>query len=613
MATSENVEHQKIRKLRNYIYIIKMITKASPYRMLLKVIRKFVEGIYSVFFFVYLIQYIFDCLEKGTPFTSMFRTITIIAVGYLILNILIVLHDYYEIKDTPKIYKYIYSKVIQKAKEVPLNQFENPKHYDQYSRAIDNAQNRVNQVIFYTGDIVLNVAKVFLLAAMMIHWDPWILSFTIIPIINTMIVNHFRGKMYYARDYKTTKPERKAAYFKRIFYDKKYSSELRLYPIGEKLIKMHKDSCDEIADTQWYYNKRISYFELWGDFVAKVLIIILCIAYATYQILIVGRLSIGIYVSLMTSIKTIAFSYEMVYYWSFSLADECRHAENLKEFLEKNYGGMAEDACKKESIDDLQTLNLNDVSFQFEGSNQPFINHISLQMKRGEKIAFVGYNGAGKTTLVKLIMGLYKATSGDITYNGENINNFSKKTYIEKIATIFQDFQIYALSLADNIMMGSKINKNDEKRIELTLKKVGLDEKIRKYEKGIYSNVTREFDKDGINFSGGEAQKIAISRVFMKESADLLILDEPSSSLDPISEFNMYQDIKELSNDKTAIFISHRLSSARIADRIYFLENGTIAEVGSHDELMKMNGKYAHMFILQAQNYINDDLEVNTI
>lgn len=217
-------------------------------------------------------------------------------------------------------------------------------------------------------------------------------------------------------------------------------------------------------------------------------------------------------------------------------------------------------------------------------------------------MAFVGHNGAGKTTLVKLMMGLYEVTEGEICISGENINRYESRAYHARFGTVFQDLQVFALPIAQNVLMKEPENEEERRLVEVALEKAQFGEKLKKLPKGIDTVISKEFDEEGVVLSGGEAQKIAIARIFAK-NPDVVILDEPSSALDPIAEYNMYKNMMKIAGDKTVIFISHRLSSARVADRIYMLENGTVTETGTHDSLMAEDGAYAAMFQLQAKNY----------
>ena len=281
----------------------------------------------------------------------------------------------------------------------------------------------------------------------------------------------------------------------------------------------------------------------------------------------------------------------------------------------------------KEGIADIpefQSLEFRDVSFSYVFASHPkylyhdegyvppkkedgkdVLKHINLKINKGDKIAIVGYNGAGKTTLIKLIMRLYDVTEGEILYNGVNIKEYDPVEYRKKIGTVFQDFKIFATSIAENVMNGT-YNDNDEQTVLDALRAADFTEKLNTLEEGIKTHLTREFNDKGTNLSGGESQKVAISRVFA-QNYPIVIMDEPSSALDPMAEYNLNQSILHNTEGKTVIFISHRLSTTRIADKIYMFDTGRLIEEGNHEELLEMDGKYAEMFKLQSQNYRESD------
>ena len=236
----------------------------------------------------------------------------------------------------------------------------------------------------------------------------------------------------------------------------------------------------------------------------------------------------------------------------------------------------------------------------------PVLENVNLTVKRGEKIAIVGYNGAGKTTLTKLIMRLYDPTDGHIRYNGQDLSTFDLDSLRGRVAAVFQDYRIFAATIAENVVGGElsdgKAGEEQRRRVLEALRKSTFSDKLATLEQGVDTVLTREFSDEGTQLSGGEAQKIAIARAFYKD-ADLIILDEPSSALDPNAEYELNRAIYDYAEDKTVIFISHRLSTTRHANRIYMFDGGQIIESGTHDELMALNGKYAYMFNLQAEKY----------
>jgi ATP-binding cassette subfamily B protein len=273
-------------------------------------------------------------------------------------------------------------------------------------------------------------------------------------------------------------------------------------------------------------------------------------------------------------------------------------------------------------IPPFESLELRDVSFTYAYANPKYqfheakelerrerehkeyeaLRHVSMTIRRGDKIAIVGYNGAGKTTLIKLLMRFYDPTEGQILYNGIDIREFDPEAYRRHIGTVFQDFKIFATSLAENVTNGAYDATLDRERVEDALRCADFSDKLSALEEGLDTHLTREFNDKGTNLSGGEAQKVAIARVFAKEYP-IVIMDEPSAALDPMAEYQLNQSILHRTNDKTVVFISHRLSTTRIADVIYMFDGGQLVEQGSHEQLLTQSGKYAEMFRVQSEKY----------
>jgi ABC-type multidrug transport system fused ATPase/permease subunit len=253
-----------------------------------------------------------------------------------------------------------------------------------------------------------------------------------------------------------------------------------------------------------------------------------------------------------------------------------------------------------------KVIELVDVGFCYPDCDSFVLRHINLTIKQGEKIAVAGLNGSGKTTLIKLITHLYRPTEGKILFDGVDTSTYALKDIYQLFGIVFQDHSRYAFTLKENIAMSDRKHMQDSKRLSLAMEKSGVNQLEATLPKGCDTYLTKDFDKNGIGgLSGGQWQKIAIARGFFND-APIIIFDEPASNLDPIAEYEMYQKFIALSEEKTTILISHRLSSAKMSDKIILLDQGTIAECGSHEELMKCKKQYAHLYELQANQYIQE-------
>lgn len=268
--------------------------------------------------------------------------------------------------------------------------------------------------------------------------------------------------------------------------------------------------------------------------------------------------------------------------------------EKFREFLGRK--NRLHDGSHTAVIGKPEKIELKNVSFTYPGNSEPTLKNINITLNPYEKIALVGYNGAGKTTLTNLLLRLYDTTEGEILIGGRKITDETISSHRNRFAAVFQDFQLFASTLSENVALDTAHN---EERVKRALLSGGFNKKL---PNGMNTELLREFDDSGVMLSGGEAQKVAVSRAFYKD-CPYVIMDEPSANLDPIAEYNLNKAMMEAARDKTVIFISHRLSTTRNADKIYVMENGEIVESGTHDELMEKNCKYAYMFNLQAEKY----------
>ncbi|MCL2774178.1 MAG: ABC transporter ATP-binding protein/permease [Oscillospiraceae bacterium] len=245
-------------------------------------------------------------------------------------------------------------------------------------------------------------------------------------------------------------------------------------------------------------------------------------------------------------------------------------------------------------------IELKDVSYRYSGADKDTLEHINLRIKPGEKLAVMGLNGAGKTTLVKLICGFLDPTDGEVLLNGENIKKYNRRDVYRHFSAVFQDFSILAATVAENISQTE--NGIDATKVQVCADKSGITEKINKLPKKFDTNVGRDVYEDGTEFSGGETQRLMLARALYKD-APVIILDEPTAALDPIAESDMYNKYNDLTAGRTAVYISHRLASTRFCDRVIYIENGLITEEGTHESLIKQNGKYAELFEIQSHYY----------
>lgn len=314
------------------------------------------------------------------------------------------------------------------------------------------------------------------------------------------------------------------------------------------------------------------------------------------------RITIGQFTMYIAAISQFIFGADKIIKTYVDFSENCEFLKKYIEFIEKLESKQSLEGIELQN--DITLIKFENVSFKYSKSDSLVLNNISFTISNGEKISIVGLNGAGKTTIVKLLLRLYKPTSGNILINGINIEKYSIDSYLKKFGVVFQDFKLFALNVKENICLSESEN-SDDNQVWKVIEKIGLHDKLHSASKGLYTDVLKYFSDDGLEFSGGQAQRLAIGRLLIKEFP-IMIMDEPTSALDPVTEaeiFKNFNNIVSSNENRIAIYISHRLSSCQFSDKIIVLNNNKIEQIGNHKELVNSNGIYKIMWRKQAQYY----------
>jgi len=406
--------------------------------------------------------------------------------------------------------------------------------------------------------------------------------------------------------------EQKREYGNRVFYLSDYAGELRLYqPMKSKCRGDYEESNYNIRSVNKKYGSQLFLYGL----VHRVLLSRVVKEGAVWFILLYQML-----VSRVLSGAQLVTSRSCIFRignGTKSLIDSCKTAaENsayiyrIREFLQMEPTIVS--TAEKPVPEGGGALSVEHVDFGYL-PGQSVLKDVTFTVEPGQKIALVGYNGSGKTTLVKLLLRLYDPNRGKICYHGTDIRDYQLMAYRRSVGSVFQDFKIYAASLKENVLMDVEDGSREESYdVEQALFDAHFTLEDNRLSYQIETPLTTEFEKDGVNLSGGEAQKVAIARTLYRRQ-NLIIMDEPSSALDPLAEYRLNQELNEIAKDKTVIFISHRLSTVRDADCIYMMENGRIVESGTHEQLLSKGGKYAAMWKMQAGLYADVSRYARTV
>lgn len=517
---------------------------------------------------------------------------------------------------TKKLHLKMHEELFRKALSLDLACFDDPEFYNDFVWAMNESDTRAVQIMEDTGKLINRIVANFTMFGLLFTVDPLIGVILLLSSSITVVCSLLCNRVEFNYNKEANELWRRKGYIDRVYHLADYAKELRTNHASELVIDDYNENMENIIRLDLKYGKK--YFLLYGlgwETIATLTFFALVIYMMT--MLDAGNLTVGGFAASVGIIWRVRW---MLIDMLQRISQYPKHSLYVEKYLEfMNY--ESELSGDTADIPEFESLEFRDVSFSYEFSAHPkykyhdedytppakedgkdVLRHVNLKISKGEKIAIVGYNGAGKTTLIKLIMRLYDPTEGEILYNGVNIREFEPTAYRKMIGTVFQDFKIFATTIAENVMNG-EYTESDRQTVLDALAAADFTEKLDTLDNGIGTILTREFDDSGTNLSGGESQKIAIARVFAGQFP-IVIMDEPSSALDPIAEYKLNQSIARNTDGKTVVFISHRLSTTRIADKIYMFDTGELIEEGSHRSLLEMNGKYAEMFRVQSQKYM---------
>ena len=584
--------------LKNLMYALKQVWKADKKLLIFTLFKNSIEQVFYVFFFVYLTKYIFNCIERNISYKNLLWFLIVACSLHVVIHFICGWYEAYRKIKTPEIYRQIFHRVMDISDRLELKDFESPDFYDRYARALDRCVESSINIAIKTGVFIGNIFSTIMSLVVVVTVDPALLIFMVIPIFVSLYFGKKNAKSNYDREKNITRDKRIADYVKRVYYEKKYAAEVRLFDINSLMLEKQEKAVNSMERVSLKYRMKSAFYAFLMKGSYSILAGIFAYLYVAFKVKYGNVSDLSSYVAMITAMAFSTDQLKAAVENRIFISNESKLFQNLADFLEQD----REEKKSKTIIDEIVSVELCNLTFTYPGAEKPTIENMSFKWNKGEKLAVVGYNGAGKTTLIKLVMGLYPVDGGKILINGIDISEIDLDSYRKRFGTVFQDLQVFAMTLSENVLMRRPENENDYTKVREALLNAQFDINHRGLTNGLDTVISREFDESGFVPSGGQAQKIAIARVFA-QNPDMVILDEPSSALDPLAEYNMYNNMMKLSEGKGVVFISHRLSSARMADKIFLMKDGKIVERGTHDELMALKGFYHEMFMLQAENY----------
>ncbi len=593
-----------MKKLTHYL---KMVWDVAPSYVILLIINSLLLSS-RLFFQIVLPKYLIEELmgDKRAGQLIMWGTL-IVGSTVLITLATNTLKKYLDVKSTI-VYHQMNQVMAKKIMNLEYSYLETPYYLDLKDRAVFaiNNQGATVALIHAVSQLLTGIITLVGLVTVMATLGPVLIIAVIVAFIIMLLIYSGMSSYQVKITQEIIPINRKYGYYLGLGFNKEVQKDCRLYQMSgmfiDRIKKYNDETCnlfDKIGDKSGVC---LGGMNVVNDFVAA-----FCYLYVGLRTLGTkfGNLHLGPQISIGSLTMYVAAAIN----FSVSIRDVGEMVINviqLLTFLDPyiEFMSLPEEAAEKEKIPlqgDIQDIEFRKVCFTYPGSEKMVLQDINFSVKKGEKISIVGLNGAGKSTLVKLLCRMYKVDSGEILINGRNIYDYEHESYMKTIAAVFQDYRLLNYSICENI--SSENSRADRNRVLQLVEEVGLSEKVASLKNGVDSRFGKEYDENGIEMSGGESQKVAIARALYKEGS-LVILDEPASALDPIAEAEIYEKFNSLVQDKTAIYISHRMSSSVFCDKILIIDGGRVADYDTHVNLMKKTDSlYYKLFQSQAKNY----------
>ena len=591
-------------------YIIRLVWETSPAILVALLLIALFNGVMPVVGSVISSEVLNELqlsfgLDTGSAafFASPVFGLLIFLFTYRILNAVVTrIHTAVVRAAGERVVRHVRLKIMNKAREIDLASYDNPEFYEKLENANREAGHRPIQTLSAALSTVSTLVSLvsylaILFSAPGMWWAALLIAVMAIP--SAVITFTYRNKnVFYLRW--RSKERRQMDYYAGLMVNKDMVKEVRLYDLSDTLTERYDDAFDR------YYNglrRLIVQESVWHVAIALISAVVNCVFFAmiAWRVF-TGEILIGDYSLLTGALTSVATNMATLITATSTIYEGTLFIDNLIGFL-KQKPTLVPRATPPLKVrrGAGHTIVFEDVSFRYPGTDRDVLRHVNLTLKAGESLVLVGLNGAGKTTLLKLLTRLYDPTEGRILLDGEDIRDYDVQDLYRTYGIIFQDFGRYAESAGENIRFGS-IHKTDDEAIREAARASGAAEFIDHLPDGYATPLMRIFEQNGIELSGGQWQELAISRAFYSD-CDVLILDEPTASLDALAEQEIYDQFDRLRKGKTTVFVSHRLSSATMATSIVVLENGEIVESGTHAELMEKGGRYCELFSTQAKRY----------
>ena len=587
-------------RLRSLGKILGYYVKYSPLYLCLFYLEVIIGAWLSVFKSIYLIRYIFNAFDNQISL----RDAIIYLFCALITNTLFFLFsnwmkNCYSPASELRVRKIIQTKLFEKAANVRLKYFENTDFYDGYMLALQHSKDIGSLTLQSTGALLSNLISIVLIVTMLFTVDFFIVVLILFSVLIGFWVDISLAKNHEKKDVDTIKLNRKIDYYKRVFYITDIIEELKLLQRNEFIFEEQNEAYKNMHIENKKYGKKLVKLYAIKGLCESLLTSFAVYFLLIYKLMISKSIRVGDFSATVNSVWGLSNQLTQLVNNITNVYKHSIYCDKIFKFQDMDIE-YSDDLNKAMCPKTAKKIEIKNVYFSYNGKDN-ILNDINLTIKEGQKIAIVGENGSGKTTLVNLLLSLYQDYQGSILLDRKSISEYDRKELYKYMSCLFQDFNIYALSVSENVAMDI-VDRKKEQDIYIALDKVGLIKKINTLQDGLNTIMTKEYADSSVEFSKGDNQKIALARILVSKSC-VVILDEPSSAMDPVSENSFNNMLMSAFDDRTVIFITHRFFSTRQADTIVLIDKGHIKEIGTHQELMDLNGKYSKMYNLQKAKY----------
>jgi ATP-binding cassette subfamily B protein len=505
--------------------------------------------------------------------------------------------DYSDSLLADKYTRHVSIQVMKHAAELDLIAYEDPVFYDRLERARVQATDRLG-MIQQIGRLIQLVITTITLSVTIVVYSPWLMVLLIAGVLPAFLGESHFAFLGYAKNFRQTPIRRQLDYLRQVGGSKEAAKELKLFGLSKFLTERFTKLSDGIYEENVALSRRKL---IAGAFLSVIAFMGYYSAYAfVIWRTVTGAYSLGLWYLLSGAILQASSNIQQIFSTVSGIADQALFLTDLLAFFDMQPTIQSKPDALPAPRPIVRGFEFRNVCFRYPGSSRLVLNGLNFHLHPGERVALIGENGEGKTTIVKLITRLYDPTEGQVLLDGVDLKEYRLEDLYREIGVIFQDFMRYEMTARENIAVGRIEDIDDLALLETAARKSLADAVIAKI--GGYDQMLGRRFETGVDLSGGEWQKVALARAYLRD-AQLLVLDEPTAALDARSEFEVFQRFAELTVGKMALFISHRFSTVRMADRIVVLENGKIAEEGSHEQLARLGGRYKEMFEMQAASY----------